>query len=162
MRAPIAYRNGSLRAFGHPLHVMLVHFPLGLWPWVLPLELAGWLGWEAGWRIAFWANAAGLVAALPAAATGLADMVGLKRGPAAERIANLHMIAMLCAAAAFGGELAFHPPGAVIAAPRAFVNLGLGLFGSAFLFWGAWLGGELVFRHGAGRDDEGILGSERP
>lgn len=162
MRAPLAYRNGSLRSFGHPLHAMLVHFPMALWPMVLPLELAGLLGWEPGWRIAFWANAAGLATALPAAVAGLADMLGLRRGPAAERVANLHMAAMLCAAAAFGGELAFHPPGAALTAPRAFVNLGLCLLGSACLFWGGWLGGELVFRHGAGRDDEGFPGGERP
>jgi uncharacterized membrane protein len=161
MRAPLAYRNGSLRAFGHPLHVMLVHFPLGLWPLVFPLELAGFLGWETGWRIAFWANAAAVLAALPTAATGLADMLGLKRGPAAERTANLHMVAMLGAAALFGGELCFHPhgatnaaPGAAIPAPGAFVNLGMTLLGTAVLLWGAWLGGELVFRHGAGRIGE--------
>jgi uncharacterized membrane protein len=161
MQSPLAYRDGSLRLFGHSLHVLLVHFPLGLWPLVMPLELAGWLGgWRMGWRLAFWANALALLAALPTAATGLIDLLGLKRGAAAERAANLHMTAMLGAAALFGGELCFHPPGAAISAPAAFVNLGLTLLGSAALFWGGWLGGELVFRHGAGRIEEGPRGSE--
>lgn len=156
MESPLAYRDGSLRAFGHPLHVLLVHFPLGLWPFVFPLELAGWLGgWEIAWRAAFWANAAATLAALPTAATGLIDLAGLKRGRAAERAAYLHMAAMLTAAASFGGELCFHPPGAAIPAPGAFVNLGMTLLGSAALLWGGWLGGELVFRHGAGRIGEG-------
>jgi uncharacterized membrane protein len=155
MESPLAYRHGSLRAFGHPAHVLLIHFPLGLWPLVFPLELAGWLGgWEAAWRLAFWANAAAALMAVPAAATGLIDFAGLKRGRAAERTAYLHMAAMLGAAACFGGELCFHPPGAAIPAPRAFVNLGMTLLGSAALLWGGWLGGELVFRHGAGRSGE--------
>jgi uncharacterized membrane protein len=162
MRAPLAYRNGSLRAFGHPLHVLLVHFPLGLWPCVFPLELAGYFGWETGWRIAFWANAAALAAALPTAATGLMDMLGLKLGPEADRTANLHMLAMLGAVALFGGELCFHPPGAVLVGPKAFVNLGMTLLGSVVLFWGGWLGGEIVFRHGAGRSEEGTRGGEQP
>jgi uncharacterized membrane protein len=159
MASLLAYRNGSLRAFGHPAHVMLVHFPLGLWPWVFPLELAGWLGWAPGWRLAFWVNVVAVVAALPTAATGLIDLAGLKRGPAAERAANLHMAAMLCAAALFGGELCFHPPGAALAGPRAFVNLGMTLLGVVVLLWGAWLGGELVFRHGAGRIEEEARGN---
>jgi uncharacterized membrane protein len=156
MASPLAYRNGSLRAFGHPVHVLLIHFPLGLWPLVFPLELAGWLGgWEAPWRLAFWANAAGVAAALPAAATGLIDLAGLKGSPAAARVANLHMAVMLGAASLFGAELCFHPPGAAIAGPRAFVNLGLTFLGMSALLWGGWLGGELVLRHGAGRIAEG-------
>jgi uncharacterized membrane protein len=160
MLSPLAYKDGSLRAFGHPLHVLLVHFPLGLWPLVFPLELAGSFGWASGWRFAFWANALAVAAALPTAATGLMDMAGLKRGPAAERTANLHMLAMLSAAALFGGELCFHPPGAAFPFPRAFVNLGMTLLGTVVLFRGGWLGGELIFRHGAGRSDEGPRGRE--
>lgn len=152
----LAYRDGSLRAFGHPLHVLLVHFPLGLWPFVFPLELAGWWGgWEIAWRLAFWVNAAAALAALPTAATGLADLVGLRLGPIAERTAYLHMTAMLAAAGLFGGELLFHPPAGAIPSPRAFVNLGMTLLGAVCLLWGGWLGGELVFRHGAGRIGEG-------
>jgi uncharacterized membrane protein len=157
---PLAYREGSLRAFGHPVHVLLVHFPLGLWPLVFPLELAGTLGWGLGWRLAFWINAFAVLAALPTAATGLIDFAGLKRGPAAERTANAHMLAMLSAAALFGGELFFHAPSAAIPLPEAFVNLGLTLLGSGALAWGGWLGGELILRHGAGRIDEGPRGRE--
>ncbi len=160
MLSPIVYRNGSLRVFGHPMHVLLVHFPLGLWPLVFPLEAAGCFGWAMAWRLAFWINAFGVLAALPTAATGLIDLAGMKKGPAAERTANAHMLAMLSAAALFGAELCFHPPGAAIPLPRAFVNLGLTLLGSAALFRGGWLGGELILRYGAGRGDEGPSGRE--
>jgi uncharacterized membrane protein len=160
MTSPIDYKNGSLRAFGHPMHVLLVHFPLGSWPLVFPLEVAGCFGWALAWRLAFWINAFGVLTALPTAATGLIDLVGLKRGPAADRTANSHMLAMLSAAALFGGELCFHSPGAAIPMPRAFVNLGLTLLGSVVLFRGGWLGGELILRHGAGRRDEGPSGRE--
>jgi uncharacterized membrane protein len=152
MRAPLAYRDGALRLFGHPLHVLLVHFPLGLWPFVFPLELIAWLaGWDLGWRIAFWANVAGTAMAVPTAATGLIDLAAVAKRPEAASHANLHMAAMLAAAALFGGELCFHSPRAAIAAPGAFVNLGLTAGGMLALMWGGWLGGELVLRHGAGR-----------
>jgi hypothetical protein len=71
------------------------------------------------------------------------------------------MAAMLGAAAFFGGELCFHPPDAAFVRPRAFVNLGMTLLGTAVLLWGAWLGGELVFRHGAGRIGEPPRDPER-
>lgn len=162
MRAPLAYRDGALRLFGHPLHVLLIHFPLGLWPWVFPLEMIAWLaGWDLGWRIAFWANAAATAVAVPTAATGLIDLAGLsKLKPEAASRANLHMSVMLTAAALFGGELFFHAPNAALTVPGAFVNLGLTACGMLALLWGGWLGGELVFRYGAGRIGEGTDGRE--
>jgi uncharacterized membrane protein len=160
MKPWFAYRDGSLRLLGHPLHPVLAHFPMGLWPLVFPLELAGRVGgWDAGWRLAYCANAAGLALALPTALAGLFELAGLRNAPATAA-ANAHMTVMLSAACLFGLELFFRTGLGPIAGPRAFVNLGLSLAATFTLLAGGWLGGELVFRHGAGAAPEGT--GERP
>jgi uncharacterized membrane protein len=154
MRPPVEFRNG-LRVAGHPLHALLVHFPIAFWSLVFPLELSGWwLGWDPGWRLAFLANAAGLVGAVAAALTGLPDLMALSDNPKASAAANLHMIVMTGALAIFASEIWLrHGPGPA-SGPRVFAILGLSLSGTLVLLWGGWLGGELVFRHGAGRAEK--------
>lgn len=150
MRPLVEFRRG-LRVGGHPLHTLLIHFPIAFWSLVFPLELAGWLGgWEMCWRLAYLANAAGIAAALPAAAAGFFDLVALADQPKPSAVANTHMLVMLGSLGIFGTELYLrHGAGAVPGAP-VLVILGLSLFATLLLFWGGWLGGELVFRYGAG------------
>jgi uncharacterized membrane protein len=154
------FRSG-LRVAGHPLHSMLVHFPLALWFLVFPLEAAAvWVGWGPGWRLAFWVNLLALLCAVPTALAGLLDF--LKIGEArASAAGNRHLYVMVTVVAVFAGEAFFHgrvPP----EGSRAFLNLGLSLGGALLLTWGSWLGGELVFRHGVGaRSNQGGTENER-
>lgn len=144
-------RAKGLRMFGHPLHAMLVHLPMGLWLTVFPLELAGWLGgWEACWRLAFLANAGGLIGAVPAAFAGMVDLAALEGRGKAASLGLLHMGAMGSAVCLFGLELLLRGGPERASMPIAIANLGLSFGGCILLAWGGWLGGELVFRHGAG------------
>src|SRR5438045_2019008 len=95
-------RAGSLRAaihmslldllqgkwLGHPLHPALVHLPTGLWTSAAVFDLIGVC--RGGGRAAFVASfaciAAGIVTALAAAPTGLADWWGIKRAKPAWKI----------------------------------------------------------------------------
>jgi uncharacterized membrane protein len=145
----LSFRQG-LRLAGHPMHAMLVHFPLALWFLVFPLELAARvLHWNAGWHIAFWANVLALLFSLPTMLTGLLEFTAMRDIETTEA-ANRHMYVMLAVAALFLGEALLnggkHPP----VGGRAFLNLGLSLAGTLLLTAGAWLGGDLVFRHGVG------------
>jgi uncharacterized membrane protein len=141
----------GLRAFGHPLHAMLVHLPLGLWALVFPLETAGLLGgWEVCWRLAFLANAGGLIGSVPAALAGAADLAALDGKGKPASLGLLHMGAMGAAASLFGLELLLRGGMEPVALPMAIANLGLSLGASLLLAWGGWLGGEMVFRHGVG------------
>jgi uncharacterized membrane protein len=145
MRAIIEYRNG-LKVFGHPLHTILIHFPLTFWFLVFPLEAFGW--WknsETLWRLAFLANAAGLIASLPVAATGLADLLPLPRDSKVFSKGIFHMLVMLSAASLFAIELflrggADRPDGF-----QVYASLALSFIGTLVLAFGSWLGGELVF-----------------
>lgn len=138
----------GVKVGGHPLHVLLTHFPLAFLSVVFPLELAALLGWATGWTLAFWAQVAGLAASLPAAATGLLDLAALRDRPAADALANRHMYVMLGAVSAAGGGLFLKGGPAPVHGWEAFVILGLSLCSLGLLAWGGWLGGELVFRHG--------------
>jgi uncharacterized membrane protein len=150
MRRLLEYRDG-LRFMGHPMHSILIHFPIALLLLVLPLEAAGSLGhWPDCWRIAWFAQAAGLVAALPAAATGLVDLTAQSAKPAVSKTGNLHMYAMLGAVSLFGLSLYLKGGTAPIPPPALFAILALSFTGSVLIAWGGWLGGEMVFRHGAG------------
>src|SRR5690606_12551127 len=102
----LEFRSG-LRVLGHPLHALLVHFPLAFWALVFPLQLAALaLGWDTGWRLALWANLLALAAALPTMIAGLVDLAapGHVEGAAATRTANRHMYVMLSAATCFVAE----------------------------------------------------------
>ena len=160
MRRIVDFRNGW-RVGGHPLHVLLIHFPLALWSLVFPLEVAAWFfPWEEGWRLAYLANAAGSLASLPALVAGLPDLLALSDRPEASALANRHMLVMLGAATAFSFDLywrwgAFRLRAAGAGVPEGggevIIIMGLSLAGLLLLTWGGWMGGELVFRHGAGQ-----------
>lgn len=152
----------GLKLTGHPVHAALAHFPMAFLMAVFPLEAAGLLGWETGRLLAWWAQAAGLFFAVPTALSGLFDLAALS-GPAdrprLSALANRHMAVMLGAVPAFGLGLFLKGgpgpggPGAP-SGPGAIVTLGLSLVGLSLLVWGGWLGGEMVFRHGAAQNPE--------
>jgi uncharacterized membrane protein len=149
---PLLEFRGGFRVLGHPAHVMLIHFPLALLFLVLPLELAGWLGGSAAcWRLAWLAEAGGLLAVIPAAITGLIDLAGQPGNRGVSSLGNTHMLAMMGAATLFGTALWLKAGGGPVPPPRLFAILALSLGANALLAWGAWLGGEMVFHHGAGR-----------
>lgn len=141
----------SLHLFGHPIHPMLIHFPLALWMLAVPVDL---LGRGTGVAAAVWAVpwllSAGCVLALPAMLTGLLDFAQLGETPAVIRTAYLHLGAMSLAWLLFASSLLvrWEGPGWQFAA--GWVDLTLSLGGLIALSLGAWLGGELVYRHGVG------------
>jgi len=153
MRKPIEFRGG-LKLAGHPLHTVLVHFPIAFLSAVPLLQAAGLLGWGWGWVLAFFAQVIGLATALPAAATGLFDLAGLADRPAPVSLANRHMLVMLGAVAFAGGGLYLQGGPEAVRGGTAFATLGLSSCGLALLIWGGWLGGELVFRHGVGQEKD--------
>ena len=151
MRPLLEFRDG-VRLAGHPLHAILIHFPLTLFSLVFPLEIAAWLGkWDLGWKLGFFSVVAALISAVPAIVTGLPDLLAVSKNPVAAKAGNLHMIVMLSAATLFGIDAFLRGGSGPISGPVVFVILGLSFFGTALLIWGGWLGGELIYHHGAGQ-----------
>jgi uncharacterized membrane protein len=138
----------GLTLFGHRLHPPLTDFPIALWSVSLLWDGVGLVSGDPFWiRCSFWSIAVGLLAALPTLAAGILDYVALPENrPAAERTAQLHMLAMLSATALFAGSLIVRFSG--VAYKPSPVALVLSALGFIVLLLGGWLGGELVFRHG--------------
>lgn len=148
----LSWRPGSgLRMFGHPVHAMLVHFPMSLLMLSLPCDLIGfWTRFNYWHRMGYWIMVGGLIFAAPAAAAGLADFAALQKDHPGESTAFRHLTVMVSAISLFilsllvRGGIPFRSPGRTAGA------LTLAGAGMILLFIGGWLGGELTFRHRIG------------
>src|SRR5215213_144865 len=98
---------GSPASFnGHPIHPMLIPFPIALWVFSLIADLIYLWRDNSVWRdyIAFYALLAGIIGAVAAAIFGIIDWLAIK-DPEVKKIANWHarlnVIALLIFAASF-------------------------------------------------------------
>jgi uncharacterized membrane protein len=86
----------------HPVHPMLIVFPLGLLATAVVFDVAHLFG--AGptmVAVAYWTMAAGIVGALVAAPFGTIDWLAIPAGTRAKRIGGLHGIGNLVVSALF-------------------------------------------------------------
>ena len=140
--------RSTAKLFGHPLHPMLVPFPIVCFIGALVTDLAYLASANIMWsNFSIWLITAGLVMGGLAALTGIIDYAGDKRVRAA-RPAAPHMIINLSVF--------------VIEIFNAFVHsrdgwtsvvptgLTLSVISVLMLAVSAWLGGSLVYKHGVG------------
>jgi uncharacterized membrane protein len=131
---------------GHPIHPMLVVFPIGLWVSSFISDLIFLFGKNLLWnRIAFYTMAGGLIGALLAAIPGLIDMFSI-RDPKVGEVAWNHMLVNIVTTIAFALNLFLR----LILEPGALFPILLSLMGVALLAYAGWLGGELAYVHGVG------------
>jgi len=144
--------QSRVRALGHPVHPMLIVFPLGLFVMAVIFDLV-WLSTDntVFAQVAYWDIAAGLVGALLAAGTGLLDWTAIPAGTRAKRIGLLHGAANAVVAVLF--LLVW-----LVRMDNTDQAIGGGLFAVevvaiAVSAVAGWLGGELVDRLGIGVED---------
>lgn len=139
----------ALRIGEHPVHPMLVHFPIAAWTFGCAAEAAGWISGEPDcWRVAFGADVLGVLLALPAIAAGLFEYASIPRDHPAHGHAVAHMLAMGTAWLLFAGALALRGWPAAHAPPV--LSSLLAAAGWLAMAAGGWLGGMLVYAHGIG------------
>lgn len=144
----------------HPLHPMLVHFPVACWSLAVAADVAStWLG-EPAWRWSSGLLAIGSALALVAMIAGLAELPRVPDGPAL-RDAWLHMALVLAALALFSTRLLLRLDHLQPLPPDAGA-LVLDAAGFLALVAGGWFGGRLVFRHGVGVTVAGAPGAGVP
>lgn len=132
----------------HPIHPMLVVFPIGLWVFSLVSDLILIGGGAERWNdVAFYTLAGGVIGALLAAVPGLFDMLAIT-DPNVRSIARNHMILNLLAVAVFAFNLYLRVAGA----PGARLPVALSVVGIILIALSGWLGGEMVYIHGVGVD----------
>ena len=147
---PNAHSTASIA--GHPIHPMLVPFPIAFFPSAFLCDLVYWATLNPIWcTVAEWLLGAGVVTALVAALAGFTDLLGDARIRSLN-IAWWHMggnlVIVLLEAANWGRRYAMGT-GAVI--PWGTI---MSLFAVAGLLVTGWLGGQMVYRHRVAVRDE--------
>jgi uncharacterized membrane protein len=142
-----------MRLWGHPVHPMLVHFPIAFWT-VATLAYvadAADMG-EVAAAVAKYSNGAGLIMAMLAMVAGLLELSSIESRSKTMQVATWHMMVMATAWLCF--LLALVLP---ISAAARMNQLAAQLAGAAsaiagFLLMsgGGWLGGRLVYEFGTG------------
>ena len=135
--------------FAHPLHPAVVHFPFGLLLTSTIVDLGHLAGFWPEAHYAAWLMASGLVAAIVAVAAGVFDFRRLTE--AQVPYAMRHMGAMAVAVLGYGVALYLRRESLTAAVQPSGASLGIALASALVLAIGGYLGGELVYRYGAGR-----------
>jgi nitrite reductase/ring-hydroxylating ferredoxin subunit/uncharacterized membrane protein len=125
---------------GHPLHPLLVAVPIGCWSSAILLDFSG-ADPDAARRLI----GAGLLAAVPTAASGATDWTFTEG--AERRVGFVHAACNWSAIALFGLSWRSRRRHG-----RSATGTGLALLGSAFLTAGGYLGGHLTYAAGVGVD----------
>lgn len=134
----------------HPIHVMLVGFPIGLWTFSLICDLIYYARGTPEWKLAaYYTLGGGIVGALVAAVPGLIDLLAIKDA-GSRRIGLWHMGINLVALAIFGASFWLRRGDL-----EADLPAWLSLIGVAGIFVAGWLGGELVHVRHVSVEDPG-------
>jgi uncharacterized membrane protein len=133
------------KLLGHPIHPMLIVFPLGLLSASVVFDIIDRLRDSGSWaQTASATMAAGVIGGLVAAPFGLLDWLKLPDGTRAKRIGLLHGSVNVVALVLFAISWLLRRDDPTTAA------LVFALAGLAVAAVGGWLGGELVNRLGVG------------
>jgi uncharacterized membrane protein len=138
-------------ARGHPIrrpiHPMLVIFPIAFFAGALALDVTSRAGLPGGPLSATWAVTGGLIGAVFAILTGLAERAAMRPGSRIRAVATRHMWIQLTATAFFVVDLAVRWSGRhlVHAKPLWIV---LDALGTITVIIGGDVGGQMVFQMG--------------
>ena len=142
--------ESKAKLFGHPVHPMLIPFPIGLLATALAFDLID--AWGAGdglGRAADYMIAAGVLTGLLAAVFGAVDWLAIPAGTRAKRVGVAHGLGNVAVVALFAVAWLLRrdeptDPGTALLVLEVIAVLGALVTG--------WLGGELVDRLGVGVD----------
>ncbi|HVG06090.1 MAG TPA: DUF2231 domain-containing protein [Thermoanaerobaculia bacterium] len=143
--------QAKARLFGHPIHQMLIVFPLGLLGTSLFFDILHLATDGDHWAlVSYYMIAAGIISGLIAAPFGLVDWLSIPGGTRAKRIGLLHgggnvVVLLLFVLTWFSRrDLPSAPSG---------LEIGLSAVAVLLALVTGWLGGELVDRLGVGVDE---------
>lgn len=144
--------KSRLQFAGHPIHAMVVSFPIGLYTSALVCDGLYLMLHEAFWfRMAYWAIVFGLVTHVGAAATGLPDFLAVMREQKdARRPATSHLVFGIGLLVVQGLNVALRNWGEIPAGGSVAMPVIVNVIGAALTGVQGWYGGELVYRHFVG------------
>lgn len=139
--------DSAVAVVGHPVHAMMIHFPIAFAFATLGADVFYWYGGDMFWsRVAVWSAGLAFVSAAAAGIVGTAELL-LVKGIRVRVGSWTHAIAAMTFIATVGANwgLRLAEPSAVL--PHV---LGLSLLSSVFAGLAGWHGGKLIFDHGIG------------
>ncbi len=158
--------ESKAKLLGHPIHPMLIVFPLGLLATAVIFDIITLATGELRWtEVAFYMIGAGIIGGLLAAIFGLIDYLAIPNGTRAKRVGVAHGLGNVIVLLLFAGSWALRWNDPAYPGTLAFT---LGILGVLLALVTGWLGGELVDRLGVGVDDgahvnaPSSLGPHRP
>ena len=141
----------KIKVLDHPVHPMLVAFPITFFTMTCVAFIVYGIGGDITWfRIGYWANVAGVIAALVAAVPGFFDLLGIPNHLEAKRVGALHMVLNLAVVAIFGTNLVIQSTHLEDAVPPATVPILLSAVGVVVLLVSGYFGWTLVQTHHVG------------
>ena len=142
--------RAKARLLGHPIHPMLVVFPLGLLTVAAIFDVIYIYTHKGHWAdLSFWLIAAGIIGGLIAAVFGVIDWLGIPQGTRAKYIGLIHGLSNVVVLILFitSWFMRWSNPAAPV-----MTAMMLGWIGIVFALFAGWLGGELVYRLNVGVD----------
>lgn len=141
---------------GHPIHPMLIPFPLALWATSFVVDILYYfLRHTTLLVIAKFMIAAGCIGATAAAIPGIIDWLSIKNGDV-KKVANWHARLNITALVVFAISLLLRMGRySEFVGRKLTIPFLLSLVGVILITISGWLGGELVFRYGMGVTQSG-------
>jgi uncharacterized membrane protein len=149
---------------GHPIHPILVAFPIGLLVFSFIADLIHLWGGNPIWKdyVAFYSLLAGIIGGAAAAIPGIIDWATLTDGEAV-KVANWHARVNVITLVIFIASSYLHTTGGAAWVPTIpMLPFILSIVGVIGLTIAGWLGGELVFRHGVAVNTQAAAPREKP
>jgi uncharacterized membrane protein len=143
--------EAKAKLLGHPIHQMLIVFPLGLLGMGVIFDIVFMSTDDPVFNaVAYWMIVAGIVGGLLAAPFGFIDWLGIPRGTRAKRVGAVHGIGNVIIVLLFIGSVLLRGGDTVAPSSAAYACSFVGLLMALVT---GWLGGELVNQLGIGVND---------
>ncbi|MGF6607539.1 putative membrane protein [Paraburkholderia sp. WSM4175] len=140
--------KGSVVALvGHPIHVMMVHFPIAFVVATLGVDVIYWWTGDPFWiRVGLWAAGFAFWSGVAASVVGTAELL-LVRGIRLKEASWSHAVAAMTLVALAGANwgVRLYYPDEIL--PHGLL---LSALSSVMTGFAGWHGGKLVFDHGVG------------
>jgi len=139
--------GSAVALVGHPIHVMMVHFPIAFVIATLGVDIFYWWSGDVFWvRVGLWSAGMAFWSGVAASIVGTGELL-LVRGIRLLEASWSHAVAAMTLVAIAGANW-----GLRLYYPESILPHGLALSGLASVMAGfaGWHGGKLVFDHGIG------------
>lgn len=137
--------ESKAKILGHPIHPILIVFPLGLLVASVIFDLLFYFSSvRISPEVGFWMAVSGIIGGLVATVFGLIDWIAIPPQTRARKIGLIHGIANVIVVLLFIGSV-YTRRDNVQHAPE-FISIVLSVAATVFGLVGGWLGGELVHR----------------